>query len=617
MTAVGRISYKVAVAILAGSDSELVSRIDKLLGGTILASAATLGSPAPLSLIGPRDELKSLVADKVGGIVAQLRGVALPERTQRIHAAHAVLVIDSFLSSTETILGEQWKNLDLTRAELTSLFSGERSTAKDAAPLAEYVLNAGIPMPEPMTSLQSTVEQLRAFFSTVVGHLLGYLKGLELWESRPGHVQASLRNALISNLPDDAVQRYLEAFRRLAADVPEFAIWANLQEHHATTGVIREEFKNLGSMAAQFTDLHHETSRRVESLETYLGELLASLGSQYSRYQESLARVYQANVARPILGEDEQYQSQIVAPPISTVYQQPSFKLVEYASTTNIALETWWRKVDLRSDLDAFISGYLLSPRSVELPLLVLGHPGAGKSMLTEILAASLPEQAFTVVRVPLRSVAPDGSIHVQIDQALFDVLHEQVSYPQLVEAGCSLPVVLLDGFDELMQATGVRRSDYLEMIAEFQRIERSQGRPVAVIVTSRTAVVDRARTPLGATVIKLEPFSREQVASWLEVWNVCNRDLFESRGLALTTTTSVWRYSDLACQPVLLLMLAVYDSDSNELQTQSATMDSAALYEKLLAQFIRRETSKSEASVTPEQVEREIFKLAVILRRN
>jgi len=63
--------------------------------------------------------------------------------------------------------------------------------------------------------------------------------------------------------------------------------------------------------------------------------------------------------------------------------------------------------------------------------------------------------------------------------------------------------------------------------------------------------------------------------------------------------------------------MLAVYDSDSNELQTQSATMDSAALYEKLLAQFIRRETSKSEASVTPEQVEREIFKLAVILRRN
>jgi hypothetical protein len=54
--------------------------------------------------------------------------------------------------------------------------------------------------------------------------------------------------------------------------------------------------------------------------------------------------------------------------------------------------------------------------------------------------------------------------------------------------------MVMLDGFDELLQATGVSQSDYLEKVAEFQRREADQGRPVAALVTSRTAVADRAR---------------------------------------------------------------------------------------------------------------------------
>jgi len=56
--------------------------------------------------------------------------------------------------------------------------------------------------------------------------------------------------------------------------------------------------------------------------------------------------------------------------------------------------------------------------------------------------------------------------------------------------------VVLLDGFDELLQATGVSQSDYLLKLARFQQREADQGRPVIVLVTSRTAVADRVRYP-------------------------------------------------------------------------------------------------------------------------
>ncbi|MCW2917010.1 MAG: hypothetical protein JWN52_5078, partial [Actinomycetia bacterium] len=51
-----------------------------------------------------------------------------------------------------------------------------------------------------------------------------------------------------------------------------------------------------------------------------------------------------------------------------------------------------------------------------------------------------------------------------------------------------AMPVIMLDGFDELLQATGIGQTDYLEQVARFQEREGDQGRPVAVIVTSRNS---------------------------------------------------------------------------------------------------------------------------------
>ncbi len=62
--------------------------------------------------------------------------------------------------------------------------------------------------------------------------------------------------------------------------------------------------------------------------------------------------------------------------------------------------------------------------------------------------------------------------------------------------------MILLDGLDELLQATGVNRADYLEQVVEFQQREESAGNPVVVIVTTRTAVADRSRVPQGSVAL-------------------------------------------------------------------------------------------------------------------
>ena len=107
-------------------------------------------------------------------------------------------------------------------------------------------------------------------------------------------------------------------------------------------------------------------------------------------------------------------------------------------------------------------------------------------------------------------------------------------------------------------------QTDYLRKGADFQAREATQGRPVAILVTSRTAVADRAQPAPGMTAIRLEPFSEAQITQWLSVWNDANAGGLAARGLRLLPPHTALEHADLASQPLLLLMLALYDADGN-----------------------------------------------------
>src|SRR5262249_53284963 len=148
--------------------------------------------------------------------------------------------------------------------------------------------------------------------------------------------------------------------------------------------------------------------------------------------------------------------------------------------------EAWWEGVPVRSDLTSYLAGVLTSPEAASAPLLVLGQPGAGKSVLTKVLAARLPAADFMPIRVVLREAPAEGDIQAQVECAIRAATGESMDWPRVARAaGGAVPVVLLDGFDELLQATGVSQSDYLIRVARFQQREADQGRPVVALVTS------------------------------------------------------------------------------------------------------------------------------------
>ena len=380
--------------------------------------------------------------------------------------------------------------------------------------------------------------------------------------------------------------------------LPDQAAWSRQVDRQATGSAVRRSLADIESL------------------------LSLSSERQPADITLALSNAYRAVLGRPILAEDQTLTG-VRLPTLQDSYLDPDFRVSEVRAGELSSDEEWWAAVPVRRDLTEYLGDFLTSPEAVTAPLMVLGQPGAGKSVLTKVLAARLPPRGFLPVRVALREVPAEAEIQDQIEYAIRAATGLRMDWPELARAaGAAVPVVLLDGFDELLQATGVSQSDYLLKLARFQQREADQGRPVIVLVTSRIAVSDRVRYPVGTIALRLEPFRNDQIASWLRTWNACNEQLITARGLKPLTAEILSRHRALTSEPLLLLMLAMYDADANALQRGNGTVeeggiDETRLYEELLTSFAAREIAKSRDSASaaelPALVEQELQRLSLI----
>lgn len=386
-----------------------------------------------------------------------------------------------------------------------------------------------------------------------------------------------------------AAERYESHYLALAATVPEFMIWAMLGEHAAT----RSRIKDIRSDVKSALNVSREALGRVEALLA----LQAAESGDLLDLCSVVARANRGVLDQPIVPMDaERYGATVEFPTVGRIYINPRYRIAKADIGKRPADEKWWDDLSSRTDFDLALAGYVTTPDATRFPLLLLGHPGAGKSLLTKVFAARLPALAYTVVRVPLRQVGANAPIMDQVQQALDLATHRRVDWWRLVEQSHgTVRVVLLDGLDELLQATSNDRSGYLQEIMEFQRTEAEQERPVIVIVTSRTVVADRVDIPLGTTVVKLDYFHETDIAKWLSRWREANSSLIASGTVRELSLATALRQSELARQPLLLLMLALYSADPAS-PALDADLSTANLYHRLLDNFARREGKHSGA---------------------
>ncbi len=577
-----RLRYTDAVKILGGS-GPAVGALDALLGGALSVATAG-GSDAALNLFDAKAEMIRLGRLAAGAVHDRVRGVGRFDRSRRLQAAHGILVVTAFFEAfDEIVTAADFPAPELTRDDQVRLAAGTRVEAD----WLHRLLDAPLPVPSADRTYRDLLDDLAAWYADAGARFGESLRGLAEWDRADENARIVLARLTGERLPAVAVRRYEEAHRRLAVDIPEFAVWVDRTETQAI---------GRGLLALE------TTLRRVSS------------GRDPQRHRAALAAAYRADLDRPILGGDA---GELTMPLLGEAYVDHRFRVKQGGPGARTAEEEWW-DTQPRDDLAAFLTRYLTTPQAAGAPLLLLGHPGAGKSALTRILAARLPAADFLAVRVVLREVPAEAEIQDQIEHALRAAIGESVAWAELAGAADgALPVVLLDGFDELLQATGIHQSDYLHRVAEFQRREAVQGRPVAVVVTSRLAVADRARLPADGLAVRLEPFDEAQVARWLATWAEVNGAALARRGLRPLPPEVASTFAGLAGQPLLLLMLALYDATANALQRAGDSLDGPQLYERLLREFAAREVRRLHPGAPghdlPALIEAELMRLAFV----
>ncbi|WP_143253897.1 NACHT domain-containing protein [Amycolatopsis keratiniphila] len=560
-------SYADAVKLLGPKENAAVAALDRLVGGALLGSVA-FGATELLGWFDAKVDFIKISHEVLGKLAEKQRGLSRYARTERVSAAHSVIVVLAFFEAVDELgLPVSTKQLGVTKKEQLQLVG------------LSHLFDGVWPMPTPDRPYEATREALFRQYVDSAAALLELVRAHAIWDEL-NETQQTRLELMVRDIATAAIHRYHGLVGRVVSDYPEIGFWI------------------------QFAEVR-SAGRALDRVEEAMRQLL--VGGTPDQRRAELAKGYRAALDRPIIEGDDDF-GDLRVPLIRDAYVDPQFQVTSMRKDNRSAELAWWNSLPVRNDLYRYLVGYFTSPKAVSLPLLVLGDPGSGKSMLTSILAARLSPSDFLTLRVELRNAPTEGDLLDQIEFGLREALHEKVSWAEFSRtAGASLPIVLLDGFDELLQATGVSQSRYLDKVARFQRERLDLGAPVAVVVTSRISVCSGVQIPVDADILRLTPFTPDQVGQWLQTWNEDNAPYFKKARLRPLPASVALAFPEIAEQPLLLLMLALYDAIGNALQQESSTLNTSQLYERLLRRFCRRELAKDNVDRSPEHLEREV----------
>jgi tetratricopeptide (TPR) repeat protein/adenylate kinase family enzyme len=588
-----RISFS-EVRALAGQErweTSLIDGLDRFLGVAILLTPALLGPAGifALSLLEPKDELVKIGKSLVKRFASSNTGDFVARR-RRMAAAYCLMTYTAFFAALDLELPEFTKSVALTDNERAKIVDALK--AEDARTVIE--------VPHPTMGPNAERDARVALYGQMAISYVAFVQGLAVWDVAPSDQRQAIQDT-IQAIPERAAEVFDAQYLALLIEYPAFHRWAELYELTRSQQLTSELAADLQQNLILVADAIEGIDIGFRNLDQLVNASAPSTvaDDRARRIAQGLHAEYDRRIKEPVI--DASYTDQpniaLVFPKKCEIFIPQAFQAIRHlGSRVRLELDSTWSNATVNDDLGAFTMRYLDSNYSIESPLLILGHPGSGKSLFTEMVAACFAPPAYHPIRIELRDVDADAELQDQIERQIRRDTGHEVNWAVFAEQlRDNPPVIILDGYDELLQASGKVFSNYLARVQAFQRREAVQGRPVRVIVTSRITLIDKAVLPEGITVLRLLDFDPTRRDRWTEVWNAANSAYFASADVQPFSLSTDPRILNLAAQPLLLLMLAVYDSDGNQLR--DADLDRTLLYHNLLVRFIERERTKGDSA--------------------
>lgn len=470
----------------------------------------------------------------------------------------------------------QKEKLAITKESVSRYMSLiEQNMSKDAERNVKDILDYELPLPNPVETLEESVISLKKFYNILNEQLMNFYASLDFFDMM-SESKKDRFVSIIRELPNRAVKNYEKQYYQLAITFNDFFVWTNIEEHKNIQKRLDIGFEEISKCITEYCEKSAH-SRAVNTLENYR--------KKYSAYIETSV----VDVSE--MKEDS--ADGIIFPSKREIFVPQSFKTLMYKKDMHLEDKAVWARIDDWENIGKFIGDVLRHSISGSLPLLIFGHPGAGKSLLCNMLAAQILCHEYHVIIVKMRDSNAEQTIMQQINEQIERDFSNGCLWSEIAESQLYKPLLIVfDGYDELLQASGKAYSDYLQRIVEFQENQKILGISVKCIVTSRVTLIDKAEIMKNTPVIMLSDFDKERVRQWSKVWNEKNREYFIHENLKEFSISHSDRVFELAKQPLLLLMLALYDANDNALK-RNRSMSETQLYDNLIREFISREKRK------------------------
>jgi hypothetical protein len=231
------LTYYSALQVLGKKKSRLVALLDMVTtaGVTVWAAGALATGKAadlPLSIFELKNEIVRYTQEIVRRVSDWHSGLSRFDRSERLAAAHAVLVISSYFEAlAETDLPIAVERLAMSGEEQAALAAGG-SVPEGYVEMIEFLIREPLPLPEPHRSYDDVRRRLANCYAKLSDRLVKFVSGLGVWEELDDEGRSRLKEA-IRRLPAKALDRYDDGYRFLATDIREFGVWAGLTEIHA------------------------------------------------------------------------------------------------------------------------------------------------------------------------------------------------------------------------------------------------------------------------------------------------------------------------------------------------------------------------------------------------
>lgn len=582
---------------------DILNAFENLSDAAIIFSPIILGPQflVMLELLDVKDKLCAL-GRKVCNFIAQKKEKDYVNRTEQMKAAYALICYTSYFDILQDSLSKD------IRKKLKGKFDKKVEIMVDSMGISDNSKESSAPSniygsifyTNHIASFSEMKEQLLEVYKQVTENIIRMMIKESIFNSEKEKQEFESLKTILEKIPQRAIKVYESQYLTLADHFNDFALFAQLKNFegiHSAVGRNRDAIEKL-----------MEATERIDVGLKNLNGIVNAITTDYSAIQaqdivNDLKQKYIAMIEEPII-DDKEIKSNsetlcLKFPKIVDAFIPQSYKCLSYEhKETKLEDTSIWDKLPVQSDLDKFFVKYLYSPDSIDYPLVVLGQPGSGKSLLTKVLSAQLMSTSYTVIRIPLREVNAEAGIDVLVEDQIKKLtsrsLLPQGGYGSFAAQFNEKPlIIILDGYDELLQAKGEVFSGYLEKVRIFQQDQKSMKRPVRIIITSRITLIDKARIPINSTILRLMEFNVSQKEAWIDIWNRTNANYFAKSKITpfqLPTSTKEGNsILELAEQPLLLLMLALYDSEANEL-AKTSDMRRTDLYDNLLRRFVRRE---------------------------